>query len=72
ILFEHAATKRAFLNSFGLTLAASFFAVLIAVPLAYITTWRKRWWTRLFNLTAELPYALPGVVMAIASLLLFL
>ncbi len=33
---------------------------------------RKRWWTRLFNLTAELPYALPGVVMAIASLLLFL
>lgn len=72
ILFEHAATKRAFLNSFGLSLAAAFFAVLIAVPLAYITTWRKRWWTRLFNLTAELPYALPGVVMAIASLLLFL
>ncbi|MCX2698308.1 MULTISPECIES: ABC transporter permease [Ochrobactrum] len=72
ILFEHAATKRAFMNSLGLSLAASFFAVLIAVPLAYITTWRKRWWTRLFNLTAELPYALPGVVMAIASLLLFL
>jgi iron(III) transport system permease protein len=72
ILFEHAATKRAFLNSFGLSLASAFFAVLIAVPLAYITTWRKRWWTRLFNLTAELPYALPGVVMAIASLLLFL
>ncbi|MDR6434304.1 iron ABC transporter permease [Brucella pseudogrignonensis] len=72
ILFEHAATERAFLNSFGLSLAASFFAVVIAVPLAYITTWRKRWWTRLFNLTAELPYALPGVVMAIASLLLFL
>ena len=72
VLFEHAATKRAFANSFLLSTAAAFFAVLIAVPLAYILTWRKRWWTNLFNLTAELPYALPGVVLAIASLLLFL
>ncbi len=72
VLFEHAGTRRAFVNSFILALSAAFFAVLIAVPLAYITTWRKRWWTGLFNLTAELPYALPGVVMAIASLLLFL
>lgn len=72
ILLEHAATKRSFLNSLMLALAASFFAVMIAVPLAYITTWRKRWWTKFFNLSAELPYALPGVVLAIASLLLFL
>ncbi len=72
VLFEHAGTRRAFVNSFILALSAAFFAVLIAVPLAYITTWRKRWWTGLFNLTAELPYALPGVVMAIASPLLFL
>ena len=72
VLFEHAAARRAFFNSFGLSLAAAAFAVVIAVPLAYLITWRKRWWTRFLNLSAELPYALPGVVLAIASLLLFL
>lgn len=72
VIFEHAATGRAFFNSFGLSLTAAFFAVLIAVPLAYMVTWRQSWWTRLINLSIELPYALPGVVLAIASLLLFL
>ncbi|MHC1547763.1 ABC transporter permease [Phyllobacterium sp. K27] len=72
VLFDHAAAKRAFFNSFGLSLAAAAFAVLVAVPLGYLITWRKRWWTRFLNLSAELPYALPGVVLAIASLLLFL
>lgn len=72
VLFDHAAAKRAFFNSFGLSLAAAAFAVLVAVPLGYLITWRKRWWTKFLNLSAELPYALPGVVLAIASLLLFL
>lgn len=72
VLFDHAAAKRAFLNSFGLSIAAAVFAVIIAVPLGYLITWRKRWWTGFLNLAAELPYALPGVVLAIASLLLFL
>lgn len=72
VMFEHAAASRAFLNSFGLSIAAAIFAVVLAVPLAYLVTWRKRWWTNLLNLSVELPYALPGVVLAIASLLLFL
>lgn len=72
IFLEHSATRRALFNSFMLSITAAFFAVMIAVPLAYIVTWRKRWWTKFFNLSAELPYALPGVVLAIASLLLFL
>lgn len=72
VLFEHAAAKRAFFNSFGLSIAAAAFAVVIAVPLAYLITWRKRWWTGFLNLSAELPYALPGVVLAIAALLMFL
>lgn len=72
VLFEHGATGRAFINSFGLSLTTAFFAVMIAVPLAYMVTWRQSWWTRILNLSIELPYALPGVVLAIASLLLFL
>lgn len=72
ILFEHGAASRAFANSIGLALAAAIFAVLLAVPLGYLITWRERWWTKFLNLAAELPYALPGVVLAIASLLLFL
>ncbi len=72
MMFDHAAASRAFLNSFSLSIAAALFAVIIAVPLAYMITWRQRWWTSGLNLLAELPYALPGVVLAIASLLLFL
>lgn len=72
ILIEHGATKRAFLNSLVLSLVASLFAVVLAVPLAYFVTWRQRPWTRVLNFAAELPYALPGVVLAIACLLMFL
>lgn len=72
VLFDHAGARRALVNSFTLSLAAAGFAVLVAVPLGYLITWRSRWWTRLLNLAAELPYALPGVVLSIAALLMFL
>lgn len=72
VLFEHAAASRAFLNSFSLSITAAVFAVLVAVPIGYLIAWGKQRWIRLLNLAIELPYALPGVVLAIASLLLFL
>lgn len=72
ILFEHDAAGRAFFNSFWLSLAAAIFAVIAAVPIGYLIAWGKQRWVRLLNLSVELPYALPGVVLAIASLLLFL
>ncbi len=72
VLFEHGAASRAFFNSFWLSIAAAFFAVLVAVPIGYLIAWSKQRWVRLLNLSVELPYALPGVVLAIASLLLFL
>jgi iron(III) transport system permease protein len=53
-------------------LAAATFAVFAAVPLGYLIAWGKQGWIRPLNLAVELPYALPGVVLAIASLLLFL
>ncbi|BAB50480.1 ABC transporter permease [Mesorhizobium japonicum] len=72
VLFEHDAANRAFFNSFWLSIAAAFFAVVVAVPVGYLIAWGKQRWVRLLNLAVELPYALPGVVLAIASLLLFL
>jgi iron(III) transport system permease protein len=72
VLFEHAGSRRAFFNSFALSIAAAMFAVLVAVPVGYLIAWGKQRWVRLVNLLIELPYALPGVVLAIAALLMFL
>ncbi|HEV8259068.1 MAG TPA: iron ABC transporter permease [Casimicrobiaceae bacterium] len=72
VLFDHAAAKRAFANSFGLSGMAAIAIVLLAVPLAYFLVWRRSRLLRMVNLVTEVPYALPGVVLAIAAILLFL
>ncbi|MEO8135922.1 MAG: iron ABC transporter permease [Betaproteobacteria bacterium] len=72
VLFGHDAVRRALINSFGLSAAAAVAIVLIAVPLAYFLVWRRSRLLRLINLVTEMPYALPGVVLAIAAILLFL
>jgi iron(III) transport system permease protein len=72
VLWEHAASRRAFGNSLMLSVAAAAFAVVVAIPLGYVIAWGRSRWIRWMNFAIELPYALPGVVLAIASLLLFL
>jgi len=72
VLFEHDAVKRAFVNSILLSLGASVLLLIISIPLAYYLAWRNSRVLRVLNLLIELPYALPGVVLAIASILLFL
>lgn len=72
VLFEHAAAHRAFANSFGMAAGAAIGIVLLAVPLAYFLVWRGSRLLRAVNLLVEIPYALPGVVLAIAAILLFL
>ena len=72
VLLEHAAARRAFRNSFGLSAAAAAAIVFIAVPLAYFLVWRRNRLLRIVNLVTEVPYALPGVVLAIAAILVFL
>ena len=72
VLFDHAAARRAFANSFGLSATAAIVIVLIAIPLAYFLVWRRSRLLRLVNLVTEVPYAVPGVVLAIAAILLFL
>ena len=72
VLFEHEAARRALLNSFTLSLAAAAIIVAIAIPLGYLGAWRPARLMRILIVAAELPYAVPGVVLAIASILLFL
>ncbi len=72
VLFQPGATARAFRNSILLAGAAALLLTLAAVPLAYFIVWKRNRVLRLMNLAAELPYALPGVVLAIACILIFL
>jgi iron(III) transport system permease protein len=72
VLAEHAAARRAFANSFGLSASAAVIIVVIAVPLAYFLVWRRNRALRILGFLTEIPYALPGVVLAIAAILLFL
>ncbi len=67
-----AQTSRAFANSFLLATAAAFILVVVAVPLGYFLAWRGGRLMRWLGLAVELPYALPGIVLAIACILVFL
>jgi len=72
VLFAHDAARRAFVNSFGMSAVAALVIVTVVVPLAYFLTWRRSRLLHFVNLVSEAPYALPGVVLAIAAILLFL
>ncbi|QQP88468.1 iron ABC transporter permease [Skermanella sp. TT6] len=72
VLLVHDATSRAFRNSFLLAAGASALLVCVAVPLGYFVVWRRNRVLRVLNLLAELPYALPGVVLGIATILVFI
>lgn len=72
VLFEHAAARRAFRNSFGMSAGAAVLIVLVAIPLAYFLVWKRGRALRVLGFVTEIPYALPGVVLAIAAILVFL
>ena len=71
-LFEQESTLRAFVNSFFLASAAAFICAVVAVPLAYLTTLRKNPAARVLDILADAPYAVPGTVLAIAIIIVFL
>jgi iron(III) transport system permease protein len=71
-LFEQESTLRAFTNSFVLALAAAAVSAAVAVPLAYLTVLRKNPAARVLDLLADAPYAVPGTVLAIAIIIVFL
>ena len=72
VLFDYAATRRAFFNSATLSAAAALMLVAVSVPLGYSLVVRRAALLRAVSFTAELPYALPGVVLAIAMILCLL
>jgi iron(III) transport system permease protein len=71
-LFEQESTLRAFANSFVLALAAAVVSAAVAVPLAYLAILRKNPAARALDLLADAPYAVPGTVLAIAIIIVFL
>ena len=72
VLTEHAATARAALNSLFLAGSTAILTAGASVVLAYLVVWRSGTFARLVSIAAELPYALPGVVLALAMILVFL
>ena len=71
-LFRQPATTRAFMNSFLLSAGAALMLVLICLPLAWLMERSPTRLGRLFDALVDLPYALPGVVLAIAMILLLI
>jgi len=64
-------TWRAFENSMFLSLSAAFILACLALPLAYVIVRRPRRLYSFLLMLVDVPYALPGVVLAIACILLF-
>ena len=62
----------AFGNSFLLSAIAAGICVGAALPLGYFAAWRPSALSRAASAVAELPYALPGIVLAIACILTFI
>lgn len=72
ILFAHDAARRAAINSVALAGGAALILALLALPLGYFIAWRGSRAIRLLGIVATLPYALPGVVLAIAGILVLI
>lgn len=72
VLARQDVTKRAFLNSFLFAGGASLVLAMLSVPLAYALIRRLSASRGLVQAFLEVSYVLPGVVLAIACILLFL
>lgn len=72
VMFDYAATRRAFVNSASLAGAAAVMLVVVSVPLGYSLAARRASVRHAVGFVAELPYAVPGVVLAIAMILCLL
>lgn len=72
VLFRQDVTIRAFTNSFFLAGTAALLLMLICLPAAYALSQLSGRPRIVFEALAETPYALPGIVLAIAMILLFI
>lgn len=72
VLFRQDVVARAFFNSTLLAAGAALALMLLALPLGYVLAWRPHPLAGLLRPLIDLPYALPGVVLAVALILIFL
>jgi iron(III) transport system permease protein len=72
IIFAHDAARRAAVNSLALAGGAAILLAFIALPFGYFIAWRRSAAMRVLGIVAEWPYALPGVVLAIAFILVLI
>ena len=63
-LFRQPVTQRAFVNSFALSISAATLLMALCLPLAWLMDRHKTPLGRAFDSLLDLPYALPGVVLA--------
>nr|WP_246548831.1 iron ABC transporter permease [Ancylobacter oerskovii] len=66
------AVRRAFANSLLLSLACAVVAVAVSVPFAYLVTRRPGRLVRGLDLVVEVPWVIPGTVVALGMILAFL
>ncbi|WP_165221715.1 ABC transporter permease [Affinirhizobium pseudoryzae] len=71
VLLRQAVTQTAFRNSIGLSLATAFGLLLVTVLMGYLVARSGRRLAALIGALADIPYALPGIVLAVACILLF-
>jgi iron(III) transport system permease protein len=72
VLTQYQPTQRAFLNSTLLSAGAAIVTALLGLVLAYYGELRRWRWMRALDAVADAPYAVPGIVLAIAEILVFL
>jgi iron(III) transport system permease protein len=72
VLFRQASTIRAFINSFYLSALAALVLAILAIPVALSLRSLPFRLRQALNGLIDLPYALPGIVLAVACILLFL
>ncbi|NKX46837.1 iron ABC transporter permease [Rhodobacteraceae bacterium R_SAG8] len=72
VLLRQPVTTRAFANSLGLAIGAAVVLMLLCLPLAWLMERNPTRLSRLFDSLLDLPYALPGVVLSIAMILLLI
>lgn len=71
VLLRQSITRTAFSNSIGQSLATAFGLLLVTVVMAYAVSRSGPRLAALINALADIPYALPGIVLAVACILLF-
>ncbi|HEY5794605.1 MAG TPA: iron ABC transporter permease [Bosea sp. (in: a-proteobacteria)] len=72
VLIRQDVTMRAFRNSFLFAGSAALILALVSIAFAFALERRMGKFRRIVEIVIEMPYALPGVVLAIACILMFL